>query len=346
MLYTQEEAFAKAVKAQKPTGVVLLYGEESYLIEAWTKRLMAPFGGDQDAFNVQRLDGRKLDGDMLADAVETLPLMASEKCVLVDDLELKGMPTGVWETLTAVVEDVPPTCTLILTGKPGVFDAKSAQGKKLVKLCAAAGTAVQLGSRTPAGMVNFLRSAAKKQGAELSPEMARYLLRLADNDMQSLGREVEKVCAYAGGRPITEAHIDAVVIPRTEVRVFDLGKAILAGNPQRALEILHDLFDLREQPIAILSALSMTYVDLYRARVAKESGKTLADVVGRFGYKGREFRVNNAWNSRLSAQALRASLDALAACDMQLKSTAVDGQVLLEQTVIQLFAIQGKDKVG
>lgn len=344
MLYTEEEAFAKVAKAQKPTGVILLYGEESYLVEVWAKRLTAAF--DQDSFNFQRLDGRKLDGDSLADAVETLPLMASKKCVLVDDLELKGMSAGTWDTLLAVVEDVPPTCTLILTGKPGVFDAGSAQGKKLVKLCADAGTAVQLGIRTPAGMVNFLRGAAKKQGAELSPDLARYLLHIAENDMQSLTREVEKVCAYAGGQTITAAHIDAVVIPHTEARVFDLGKAILADNPQRALEILHDLFYRREQPIAILSALSMTYVDLYRARVAKESGKTPADIVARFGYKGREFRVNNAWNSRLSMRALRDSLEALAACDMKLKSTAVDGQVLLEQTVIQLFAIQGKDKVG
>ena len=346
MLYTEEEAFSRAVKAQAPTGAILLYGTEGYLIEAWRKRLLRPFGGEQDTFNLQRLDGRQLNTDALLDAVETLPLMAQQKGVWVDGLQLKGMPAGEWDKLVQILEDIPPSCTLLFTTSPDTFDPKSAQGKKWIALCARVGTAVQLGTRSSSGLVTFLRNAAKKQGCDLSPDLARYLLRTVDNDMLCLSREIEKVCAYAGGGTLTKEQVDAVAISRTEARVFDLSKAILAEQPQRAMELLHDLFFLREQPVAILAALATAYIDLYRVRVAKLEGKTPADVVKTFGYKGREFRVKNAWNNRLSVQVLRASLEALAQCDRRLKSSGGDGKILLEQTVIQLFWIQGKDRIG
>lgn len=342
MLYRSEEDFAKSVKGETPGGVYLLYGNESYLIESWAKRLTGAFGGDFASFNLQRLDGRRLNCDALLDAVETLPLMASEKCVLVDDLDLKGLPADGQDKLLEAVRDLPPGVALVITGKPGVFDPKSAAGKKLVQMCSEAGAAVELSPRGTAGLTRFLRGEAKKRGCELPPDLARYLLEICGNDMTALSNEIAKVCAYCGGGTVTREQVDAVATPRTEARAFDLAKAIQARNPQRALEILDGLFYLREQPVAILSALSLSYCDLYRIRAAKDGGKTPADVVAAFGYKGREFRVNNAWNTRLSPETLRASLAALLDCDRRLKSTGVDGRILLEQAVVRLFAIQGR----
>lgn len=348
MLYKNEEDFAKAEKtrrpeAQKPQGLYLLYGSETYLIESWAKKLTAAFGGDFGSFNLQRLDGRRLNGDALIDAVVTLPLMATEKCVLLDDLELKGTPPAELDKLTSVLEDLPPSCVLVITGKPGAFDPKSAAGKKIIKLCGEHGCAVELGSRSAGGMTTFLRGAAKRHGCELSPEVARFILQTCETDMGTLSTEIAKICAYAGGGVITREQVEAVAIPRTEARVFDLSKAILAGNTQRAMELLRDLFYLRTDPIPILATLSMAYVDLYRARAAKDGGHSPAEVAARFGYKGREFRINNAWNSRLSAGVLRASLQALLDADRRMKSTKVDSRILLEQVVVQLFLLQRKD---
>lgn len=341
MHYKNEDEFAKAVKGKPFQGLYLLFGVENFLIENWAKRIAAQFGGEFDSFNLQRLDGRRLDADTLLDAVETLPLMVQEKCVLLDDLDTKALPAGELDKLLEILADVPPSCTLVVTGKPGVFDAKSAAGKKIIKVCAEHGSAAELGARGAAGLASFVRSAAKKRGCELPNELAKYILQTCETDMHVLDGEVAKICAYAGGGEITREQVDAVVIPRTEARVFDLSKAILAGNPQRAMELLRDLFYLREQPVAIVSVLAMSYVDLYRARVGKDSGRTVDDIVGMFGYKGREFRVRNAYSTRLPMPVLREMIAALLDCDRRMKSTGADSRVLLEQTVIRLFALQG-----
>jgi DNA polymerase-3 subunit delta len=146
---------------------------------------------------------------------------------------------------------------------------------------------------------------------------------------------------YEGGVNKEHAASGRGVTPKTEARVYDLGKMILAGNPQRAMEILHDLFYLREAPIAVLAALITGYVDLYRARAAKDTGVSAPEVVSRFGYKGREFRVNNAFGARISLPALRRSLQLLAECDRAMKSSGADDQVLLERTVVALIGARG-----
>lgn len=340
MLYKNEESFSKAFKESEPRGIYFLYGGESYLIDAWAKRIIKKVCGDESAFNFQKLDGRRLDCDMLYDATEALPLMANVKCVLLQDLDASKINADAQKKLEELFSDLNPACVLVVTGRSPAFDAKSAAGKKLVKLAGENGAAVELGSRGAAGLTAFLKSAAKKNGCEASTDVCKYILQICDNDMNALNCEIGKICAFAGGGGLTRAHVDAVATPKVEARVFDLSKCILAGNTQRAMEILANLFYLRESPVAILGALSMSYADFYRARIARDEGKSAAEVIQMFGYKS-EFRVQNAFNCRLSAEALRESLACLYDCDLKMKSTGVDDRILLEKAVIELFAARG-----
>lgn len=339
MRYQTEEALRAAIKANGPQGVYLLCGGEEYLVDAWKRRLTKPFS-QAGAFNLQRLEGRSLDVDALWDAVEALPLMAERKCVVVEDLDISKLPAGELDKLLDIVADPPPDCVLIMTGK-AAFDGKSAAAKKLMKAVEEHGSLVELSPRNQSGLVTFLKAEAKRQGCELSTDLANLILEYCGNDMNTLSNELCKICAYAGYGPITREHIQAVATVRTEARVFSLSSNILAGRPGKAMETLADLFELREAPIAILSTLIMSYVDLYRARIARDSGVTQRDFMNAFAYKS-EYRAKNAFNGRLQAPALREALTVLCDCDRKLKSTGTDDRVLLEQAVIRLFQIGGR----
>ena len=342
MLCTGEEQLKKQLEA--PGGKAwFLYGSENYLIEKYAAKLTARFGGGLGAFNLQRFDGKKPDMDAVWGAVEALPLMAPEKCVVLDDLDVAKLPAGELQKLEDMLADLPEDCTLLITAKAPGFDARSAAGKKLIKAADNAGFAAQLNAPLPTELQSFVKARVKHGGCAISTEVARYLLSVCSNDMGVLTHEIAKLCAYAGGGDISERQIDEVAIAKTEAKVFDLSKAILSGNVQKALEILDALFYIREQAVAILAVLAMSFTDLYRARVAKDAGKTPADVVALFGYKGKEFRVTNAFAScsKLPAATLRQMLAVLYSCDRDLKSTVVDDRVLLERAVVRLFALAG-----
>lgn len=338
LLYKNEEAFHKAHKAGEAHGAYLLYGAENYLIERWAQRLC----GAGDVFNLQRFDGKGLDMDALYEALEALPLMAREKCVLVNDLEWAKTPAGDQKKLAEMLADLPPDCRLVVTAKAPAFDAKSAGGKKLIALFDKAGCAVELGARPGSGQTAFLKAEAKKHGCTISGELCRYILETCEPDMLSLQNEMHKLCAYAGGGALTREQADAVCTPKIEARIFDLRGAILAGNVARALALLDTLFYLRESPVGILAVLSRGYVDLYRARVARDEGLTVPQAAERFGCKNREFIMRGAYSASagLSATYLRKALDVLLGCDRALKSSPVDGRVLLEQAVFELFVLR------
>lgn len=103
--------------------------------------------------------------------------------------------------------------------------------------------------------------------------------------------------------------------------MFDLSKAMMQNNFNRAFAILDELFLCRQEPLAILAVLNMTFVDLYRAKTATLASKSVQDVCEIFAYKGKEFRMRNAFRDvpRYSVKTLRSCLEILAEADIGLK---------------------------
>ena len=338
--YKDEQSFGKAVKDGADCRVYLLYGGEAYLIEKWAKTLM---GSDADGpFNSQRLDGNNPDIRDIWDTLEALPLFAQQKRVLLDDLDVAKFSGDDMQAFCELLGDIPPSSTLVITAKSSSF-AESAAGKKLIKLAEQHGAAVGLSVRGQGDLVKFLQAQAKKLGCQLSAQSARHLLGICPPDMLLLENELRKVCAYAGEGEVSTQHIDAMVTPKTEARAFDLQRQILQGNTRGALELLAGLFYLREDPIVILGALSMSFCDLYRARAARDAGQNTAFMLKNYDCKS-EFRARKAFENsgRVTTENARRAVGMLCESDSAMKSTGVDNKVYLEQLAVRLIAVCGR----
>ena len=202
------------------------------------------------------------------------------------------------------------------------------------------GMVVCFDRRTPEDAAKMLVSGFKRRGCPIRPEDARYLVEQAGNDLQLLQNEMDKLAALADANPVTREMIDRVGTKNLEARVFDLSKAILAGQTGRACALLDTLFTLREEPVAILGVLSNAFADLYRAKATVAAGRPADSLAAAYkSYKGKEFRLRNGARdaSRLSVACLRDCLAILAEADGALKLFGGDERVRLEQTVIRLI---------
>jgi len=346
MKYQNEEAFAKAWKDGVRHKAYLLWGSERYLIRRWREIIIGQ--GNTDAFNLHRFDGKKLDTDALYEAVQSPGLMSPLKVVRIDDLEWAKLSGDSQKNLNDILEDIPDGCVIISTpDSSDGLDPKSAGEKKLITLFDKAGCAVELGARSRSGQLDFIKGIAKKRACILSSDMGRKILDTCPTDMDTLYTETAKICAFAGSGDISGWHIEAIATPRVEAKVFDLQKKILIGDAAGAMKLIDNLFYLRESPVMILAVLIRSYVDLYRARIAKDSGKTLEEAAAVFGYKGREFALRNAFSdvSGLSVRDLRQSLRLLHDCDRDIKSASISDRVLLEKTVVGLI-MSGSRRAG
>lgn len=327
-----------------------LYGEEKYLVEYYARKLITKAGGkDPSDFNLQKFCGTNAGIDAVAAAVEALPVFAERKCVAVSDPDINALHGAEAGKLWQLFDDLPNTCVLVIYLPTLVFDEKRDKNwKKFLSKANAVGNIVPIRRRSTAQLVRMMRSAADKRGCMLSEKNATQMLSLCGSDLSTAVNEIEKLCAYTGSGEITAQAVELLTAKNLEARVFDLSKAILAGNSDRAYAVLEQLFNQNEEPVAVLSVLAGAYLDLYRVKVSLQSGFSALEPAKYFDYARKEFRLTNAEYSakHFSVPMLRQSLRVLLKTDLQLKSARGNRKLALEKLIAELIWIVEKEKMN
>ena len=341
-----ESEFKKKLASGEPDRVYLIYGEEKYLVKYYTERLCEKIAGKNPSeFDFVRLPSGTGIQEIFS-ACEQLPLFSQYKCVLVSDMDTDAIPEADMKLLLGYCEDISPSTVLIFS-MPTLAQSPKKQGDKkatsMQRLASAAekyGSALELAKKDNSSIEKLLIGWAEKSGCKLSSRNASRIIEQCGTDLTTLRNELAKLTAYADGAEITEEIIRLLTIRNTEVRIFALSDCLGSGDYNGAYKQLHGLFEQNEKAEVILSTLSSVYLDMYRAKVAGESGIPLTQAASEFRYGKREFLLKNAGRraSRYTTMALRRILDIILETDMTLKSKPVDRQILMETLIARLIS--------
>lgn len=334
------------IRAAKENGLLplyLLYGEDTVSLEQTVERLKKMAVGAFPEMNSSVYDGRTgFDMEELINAVLLLPFLAERRCVLLDDYQIDSAQQS--DSLFELLEELPEETTLIITMRTGLpdFRKKSSKLAKLMALCEKAGGVCAFARPGRNDAVRRIAEQVSEAGCSIGESAAGIIADYCGLDMLRILQETEKLCAYAQGE-ITASMVEQLVAPISDARVFDLSDKLVRGNLTAALDTIEQLLFQREEPAAVLAILSMAFVDIYRARTAARAGVSDEQAKKAFGYGSAGFRYTKGKESqrRFSDEALRKILELLARADSRLKSSAVDGRVVLEMAVIEIFQIAG-----
>lgn len=344
-----EAELKKQIEKADFSNLYFLHGEEKYLVSFYAKKLTSKAAGTIfPDFNFQRFDD-SASIDEIASATEALPFMAERKCVVISDLNVEGLRTQEAAKLDELLKSVPDTTVLVFYLPSTEIDYKTdKKWKKFIDTVNKTGITVHLKKRSVPDLEKALCSAAAKRGCELSRQNAGRIIGYCGNDLQTLFNELEKLCAFAGEGGITAQMIDELVVKNLETRVYDLSKAIIAGEYDKAYGVLDLLFYQNEEPVSILAVLSSAYIDMYRVRISIQSGFSAMEPTKHFDYARKEFRLTNAERDakKLTTAMLRQSLQVLLAADTALKSARGDRRIIMEKLIAQLLSIAEKEKTA
>ncbi len=350
--------FAQHIKEGRFAPVYMLHGAEHRSVERATAALVtAAVGNTDDPFLLTRMDGREgVDPDALSDMAEALPFMAQRKCVVVEDIHPEAMGTGDFGKLEQFLGDPPPTCVTIFTMKSPIGTTPKKKGedsspkaKKLIKLCTDKGCVAHFGGATGADATRLARDTAKKLGGEMAAGGAGDRGAGCGGNLHTVTSETHKVCAYAGEGEIKSEHVRAVGITSVEASVFDLSKAILQSNYSVAMDIVARLMFLREAPATVLAVMGGTFVDLYRAKVAGNAKIPPKQAMSDLGYpSNKSFLYTRAsdMESRFPQTFLAMAVEEIAQADTKLKTSGVEGRMVLEQVITRLFVLMRETAGG
>jgi len=135
----------------------------------------------------------------------------------------------------------------------------------------------------PAGrqLTAWLRARARADGCDLDEDAAELLIELAGQDLSLLRGEVEKA-RLAGGpdnRRVRVAEVRAVVGEHRLRHIFDLTRAMAAGDTASALSLLDRLLNGGEDPLGVLAMLGREARALWQAAEGFQRGRREDEIV-------------------------------------------------------------------
>lgn len=356
MASVNEKELTRIIKSGEVSGVYYLYGTDLYSVCEYKKAMVKSVVNKGDeTYNLHEYQGRDMDVQAVSESCEGYPVFAEKLCVTVCDLDLeeetkqrqghKKLDDAAMKLLSETVSELPDTTVLIFyTANIDVCGGKkspTAKNKKLIDLVSKKGTVCQINVKTRSESVKTIIAKAGKLGCNITPNAAGMIFDRCCGNMNMIMGEIDKLASYANGRTIDEAAVDILTPDYSDAKSYNLADAAASGNVSRTMQLYNELLDNPENtPVYLLYVLTGSMNDLYRARLAIDSGKSVSDVMKDFGYaKNLEFRVKNAFSSarRMSAEHLRQCLRILAQADIDMKTGRGSAGLILEKAIVKML---------
>lgn len=349
MAQTDVKTILGQIKKGELSNIYYLYGGNISGVESLTKAIIKKAVGDNIDYALTKLSGESLDIPALRDLLEMMPMMSDYNCILINDYNCEAQREDTTKQLIEALKEVSPQTVVIfnITGFEIKIKVNSKgrfitdKNKKLADFIVKNGVVCEQPLKTPAELAKEISAKVSSRGGAISVADAQELAQMCLSDPLMINNEVDKLCAYAGGREITRELINLLVPRQSDVTVYNLAKAVVSFNKKEAFSELYDLLERFPKPDDrryLLSVISGTFIDLYRAACARGSGVSTAQMMSDFGYK-YDFVVKNAYrdSAKMSIKRLRECVRILCETAVTLNSTSADEKIVLEKAVAQML---------
>lgn len=319
-----------ALKQKRFQPIYFFFGREDFLIEELVRIIKnEAFQGAEDAdLNFTQLYGEDHTlGDVVSIASE-YPMFSERRLVAVKSFdklkkersrEKQKVQTALF---TEYLKNPLPSTILVLTA--GKLD-KAALSKDPFKLLNP--FAYEFMPIRDAG--GFAEERARRYGWALSPQAVKILVTFAGNSARELDAEIQKLSLFAYGKSgekiLTDAEVLQTVGLSREYNVFELDKAIIAGDLRMASGIALMILEHEGEKnglFAILNYLLMFFTRLWKLKMPAVQRMTPADMakeLNMYGSQAYFLKDYLAYTRRFSVSQIENALLALHEADLALK---------------------------
>lgn len=346
MPYLSDSELVKTIRSKNYFPCYFFWGKDAATCELYAKklvsRLVPPEAMDM---NYHFFTAGTLSLSELADICESLPMFADRVVAMINDINAENIRPDEQKQLFDIISKIDSSTTSVIMYATGVDLAGgkktlTAKNKKLADhISKCGGAVVEFGYKRPGELVKHIQSRLGQSGCYMSPENAEYLASILNCNLLMINNECDKLSSYMGTGEIGRGVIDLLVSGQIDTDAYKLSKALISGKRAEVYDILDRLFTKQSDAIPILSVISGSMMDLYRAKAATLGNYSESRVSEDFNYRGRDFAVRNAFRDcrSMPIDKLRYSLAVLSDCDINMKSKRTDQRVMLEEAITKIL---------
>lgn len=309
--------------------ITYLSGDEDFFLEEAIEYIKHEKLDDNSRdFNFDVFYGREYEVSKIFDIVETLPMMAATRLVMIRRAhELKDQD---WEMLAPVLTNPVTSTFLVFVGdKP---DTRRNKIKEALKSMTHFHFAKPYDREIP----NWVKYVCKKYSLTIEDDAIHLLMQIVGLNLLEIKNELLKLEQYVGEKRLITAGDVMNVASRIKLQnVFDLTDAIGKSDQARALMCLADLLENGQNEVSILAMVHRHIRLLRQTRLGEQqgfSGRELSSYAGVPFYFLKEYSSQaKLWNDRKIERTYKALTDT----DRALKSSPVSSHIWLENFIMQ-----------
>lgn len=339
------ELLKRRLTEKKYSGVYLFFGKEEYTKDHYSARLkkVVEDSAAPEFNNIVLTFGETTASD-LYEAIDQLPMMSDYKLIEIKDFNL-FMPESDLETYRKIFSDIPEYCIILIVIRSDEDVEKLITGRDkkksivgFLETIAENGMSVNFEPATPNDLAVWITRHFKSKSVAISPEVPKMMIEICGRDMYVLIGEIEKLCAYYKGVPLTGNDVEYICCKNETFVSFDLTEALFERNLKKAEHILSGLIANKVKPELIMSAMTKYFHDLFVVATGTEKGVSSFALSKK--YKIPEWKVGRYIN--LTSRVKKSFFDyCITECynsDYKLKTSMEDKYLIIKMLLSRIIA--------
>lgn len=303
--------------------VVTLTGENSFALQRELNGLVQAYLAEHSDLGLERIDGQEVSTERIAEAVTSLPFLASKKLVV---LRAPSSNKQFTEQAEQILDEVSETTDVI------IIEPKLDKRLSYYKFLKKKTDFREFPELDINGLARWLTDTARAQDASLSPADARYLVERVGTSQQLLANDLEKLVLY--DPKITRQTIDLLTDPTPQSTIFQLLEAAFAGNGKKTLDLYVEQRALKVEPIQIIAMLAW---QLHVLAILKTAGDREVDQIAKEAkLNPYVLRKSQDIANKLTLPNLKSQISNLLEIDTKSKRTNLDADEALQNYLLKL----------
>ncbi|WP_374035419.1 DNA polymerase III subunit delta [Bdellovibrio bacteriovorus] len=333
MALIDAQKFYRDLEKGQTAPLYFLFGEEPYLLNQSVERFKyAVLTEGAVDFNYSLFYASDADVVSVRDAVETLPMMAQRRLVILK--EAQELTDKEWAELETLFE-TPVDSTVFV-----ILASRVDKRKKQIRLLLDKADCVEFKKPYENQIPSWINYIAQSLGLTISNDAILLLHKLVGHHLTEIEGELKKLGEFVGERRIEVADVAQAVSRSKEENVFDFTKAIGENDRVKALELLVHLLDQGQNEIGIVSLVARHVRILLTLKRGMEEGLHGAKLA-HFAQVPPYFLESYLDQARLwTAKKLEQTLVVLSETDKALKSSPLSSHIWLENLVLKTCGTQ------
>ncbi|MFU0768108.1 DNA polymerase III subunit delta [Staphylococcus pasteuri] len=320
--------------------IIMVYGEVPDLLEKKSSEMINKYlQAEKDDFNYVKYNLYETEITPIIEEALTMPFFSDKKAILVQNAYVF---TG--EKVTKELNQNTDQLLEFIEKYDGenlivfeVFQNKLDERKKLTKTLKKNGQLKKVEQMSEEEIKKWIQSKLNDNFKDIKQDALNNMIELTGINFNIISQELDKLMLFLGDRPtINKDDVNLIINRSLEQNVFLLTEYIQKRQKNKAIQLVKDLINMKEEPIKLLALITSNYRLYYQCKILSQkgySGQQIAKTVNVHPYRVK-LALGQVRHYQL--EDLLNIINSCAETDYKLKSSYMDKQLILELFILSL----------